>query len=237
MFFSHARRIWSAYAAILVLVACALAWVSWFTIQLDNRAEQNRLDVLLAEQEAAQQERISRALWRMDWALSPLVAQEAARTYWMYQSFLPEPNDNSNATSKSASKAAPQVEQRQPSPLLIRPSPWVMLHFQVAEDSTITSPQAPDGKMRDVAVSCGVNESELNGNCDRLSQIAGKLKFQSLWDSCSTTMLNQTESSLAWAMTPNDIAVNQIANSRPQSLSDLSQNSSIQNGRAPELID
>ncbi|MFO0942667.1 MAG: HAMP domain-containing sensor histidine kinase [Pirellulales bacterium] len=236
MFFSHANRIWSAYAAILVLVALVLVWVSRFTLELDQRAELNRCDVLLAEQEAAQQERISRALWRMDWALSPLVAQEAARTYWMYQSFLPEPNDVPGVNSK-VSKAAQKPEAHQPSPLLIRPSPWVKLHFQLAEDNKISSPQAPDGKLWQVAVSCGVAESELSGNCDRLNQIAGKLEFQNLWDSCSNTMLNQSEANLSWAMTPNDIAANQRANAQPQSLSDLAQSGLAQSGRAPDFVD
>ncbi len=232
MFFSHAKRIWTAYAAILVLVAIVLVWVSWFTIQLDNRAEQNRRDVLLAEQEAVQQERISRALWRMDWALSPLVAQEAARTHWMYQSFLPEANQEASKASKAPTKVSAPNEARQPSPLLIRPSPWVLLNFQLAEDNTVTSPQAPDGKLREIALTCGVAESELTGNCARLDQISGQLKFQSLWESCSTTMLNQSEVNLAWAMAPNDLAANQTANALPQSINSLSQAV-----RAPEFID
>lgn len=228
MFFSHAKRIWIAYSAILLLVAVVLGWFSWFTVRLDRDAEQNRREVLMAEQEAARQERIGRALWQIDWALSPLVAQEAARTHWMYQSFLPDsdelgmPTGNSKAgkASPGSSKGGPgggmgggmggsvggvANSSQQPSPLLMRPSPWVLLHFQVGEDGKVTSPQSPQGKTRIDALSCGVTEKELGENQVRLNEIARSFKFEPLWRVCSKTMLTQDDSNnLAWALPPSN---------------------------------
>lgn len=223
MFFSHAKRIWIAYSAILLLVAVVLGWFSWFTVRLDRDAEQNRREVLMAEQEAARQERIGRALWQIDWALSPLVAQEAARTHWMYQSFLPEseglatPPGNSKAGKASTGGSKGGMgggtggmdgmasSSQQPSPLLMRPSPWVLLHFQVGEDGKVTSPQSPQGKTRIEALQCGVSEKELGENQVRLNEIASAFKFEPLWSVCSKTMLTQDDSNnLAWALPPSN---------------------------------
>ncbi len=42
-----------------------------------------------ARRQAAVEENVRLALWRMDSALAPLVAQESARPYFAYSSFLP----------------------------------------------------------------------------------------------------------------------------------------------------
>jgi signal transduction histidine kinase len=190
LFFRHTIRIWLTYAGILLLLIGVLVWFSWFTWQLDWKAQASQQAIRRAEFEAAQQERISRALWRLDWVLSPLVAQEAARTHWMYQSFLPS---SENAT-------------QQPSPLLMRPSAWVLLHFQINAQDEITSPQAPDRSHWKVAKSF-VDEQELSINSGRLQEISSQLRFEPMWQACSATMLAQSaDSSLAWLPTSTNAA-------------------------------
>jgi signal transduction histidine kinase len=197
LFFSYTKRIWLSYAAILALLIGVLAWFSWFTVCLDQQAAENRRTAVRTEQLAAQQERISRALWRMDWSLSPLVAQEAARTYWMYESSI---------------RGMPQ----QPSPLLSQPE-FVALHFQLDPNDALTSPQAPPEPTREIALANGVAEAQLAANSTRLSELSGKLKFQPLWQACSDIALKNTlnaeSDSQENLQAPNQIAQNQTLSS------------------------
>jgi signal transduction histidine kinase len=97
-----------------------------------------------ARQHAMAEERIRLALWRMDSALAPLLAQESARSYLAYQAFLP--------AGSAASIYGPSPGNRPwvPSPLLASPPPQVLLYFEIAPDGKITSPQVPAERFREL---------------------------------------------------------------------------------------
>lgn len=88
------------------------------------------------------------ALWRIDSALTAVLAAESARPYFHYQPF--------HAAERAYSAMLGPVEPGEvlvPSPLLTEVPPFVRLHFEVGPDGQVTSPQAPDGNLRDLAES------------------------------------------------------------------------------------
>ena len=89
---------------------------------------------------------IQRALSRMDTALSAVLAAESARPYFHYRAFHPA----ERAYSAMLGPIEPG-EVLVPSPLLTEVPPFVRLHFEVDATGAVTSPQAPDGNLRDLA--------------------------------------------------------------------------------------
>lgn len=133
---SYAWRVAMAYGFGLALVVAALGWLTAAALRID-RAES------AARQKAAFEERVQLALWRLDAAAAPLVAQESARPYFEYEPFFSAiPLSSAQAVGLTPSGGVA------PSPLLPGPGQWILLHFQVAPDSKWTSPQAPEGSLR-----------------------------------------------------------------------------------------
>ena len=105
-------QIWTLFFLSLAIVLPALGWLSVKALELDRaeaaarrqtevarrleaearaQAEFARRQADLARAQAELQELASSALWRMDWTLTPIVAQEAARPYYVYLPFYPVP--------------------------------------------------------------------------------------------------------------------------------------------------
>lgn len=80
----RSRYLWIAFALCFCVAAAAMAWISAAALQLD-RAEK------AARRQAAVEENVRLALWRMDSALAALVARENARPYFAYKSPGPLP--------------------------------------------------------------------------------------------------------------------------------------------------
>ena len=78
------RQRWSSIVFVVcaLLVLGALGWVTWHALRLERAEQQARAD-------AAYQESIRLALWRMDSVVAPILAREAARPYFEYRSFYP----------------------------------------------------------------------------------------------------------------------------------------------------
>jgi signal transduction histidine kinase len=76
------RRWAIVFAAGVLAVLGALSWVTAHTLRLE-RSER------AASNEARHQELVRLVLWRMDSALTPIIAREAARPYFEYQPFYP----------------------------------------------------------------------------------------------------------------------------------------------------
>ncbi len=110
--------IWIGFALCLALVVGAMAWLTATTMRL-GKAE------AAARTEAALEENVRLALWRMDSALAPVLAQESAQPILSYRTFV--------STQGSVI----------PSPLLAAPSPLVTVHFQVSADGKWSSPEIP----------------------------------------------------------------------------------------------
>jgi hypothetical protein len=130
-----------AFGAVVLVVAGVLSWVTVRTLGLE-RSER------AAAGEARFQERLRLVLWRMDSALTPIIAREAARPYFEYRPF--HPVDARRSASPDAGRAAGQPAPVQtvmvPSPLLNVPDGGVLLHFEQASTGRLSSPQAPEGE-------------------------------------------------------------------------------------------
>jgi signal transduction histidine kinase len=70
---SRSRRTWTIFAGCLLLVGLALFWVTREALDLERREAE-------AQREAQVHEMIRLSLWRMDSALAPILAAEAARS-------------------------------------------------------------------------------------------------------------------------------------------------------------
>lgn len=132
---------WAIYAACSLALLGILAWVSSATLSLESREREARAD-------ARRQELSRQALWRMDSALAPILAREAARPYFHYQPFY--------AADRAYTSMLEEVRPGEvlvPSPLLQAPEKFVKLHFQISPRGEFSSPQAPSGTLRELAKS------------------------------------------------------------------------------------
>ena len=138
---SRPWRMWLVFGLGLAAVLAATGWTSVKAVQLD-RAEAE------ARRQAAFEENVRLALWRMDSSLTWLLARENSRPYFVYSSFYPAERAYNRMFARIR-----KGEVLVPSPLLTEAPPEVLLHFQFLPDGTLTSPQAPEGNMRDLAES------------------------------------------------------------------------------------
>ncbi len=129
-----------AFGVAVVIVAGVLAWVTVRTLGLE-RSER------IAASEARFQERLRLALWRMDSALTPIIAREAARPYFEYRPFHPVDARRASLADPVGAAAAPALVQTVmvPSPLINLPEGAVLLHFEQDAQGRLASPQAPEG--------------------------------------------------------------------------------------------
>ena len=134
--------VWCGFAVFLAVVLGAMGWTSRTVLEL---AEADMASRSLADRE----EKVRLALWRMDSALAPLIAQESARPYAAYGAFYP--------AERAYSKMFTELQYGDvlvPSSLLNNnDSSQVMLHFQFDPEGKLTSPQVPMGNERDLAES------------------------------------------------------------------------------------
>jgi signal transduction histidine kinase len=112
-------QIWSLFLLCLAITAPAMGWLSLKALEVD-RAESH------ARRQAALDESVNLALWRMDTLLMPLLAQEAARPPVAFQ-----PRASTNNPGAAVS------------PLLENRPEYVRLHFQAGPEGHWVSPQAP----------------------------------------------------------------------------------------------
>ena len=175
-------QIWTIYTLCVMLVVPAMVWLTFTTWRLDEARENDRNETEIARRNAELQERVSSALWRMDWLMIPLVGQEAARPYYMYRSFYA---DGSSPIDGDKESSAPV----RPSPLLTQPSEFILLHFQIGPDGSYGSPQLPEGKLREMAFRCNIPAESIGFNEQQLNLLKQKLSYNSLSESCSTGKL------------------------------------------------
>jgi signal transduction histidine kinase len=130
---------WLGFGLCVALAAAAIARVGRTALDLE-RAEGK------ARRQAALEENLQLALWRMDSALAPLIAEESARPYFSYSPLYPAERAFTNMFAEIQ-----HGDVLVPSPLLTFSSPQVRLHFQYGPDGRLSSPQVPAGNMRDLA--------------------------------------------------------------------------------------
>ncbi len=163
-------QIWFAFAAALAVVAAGVGWLSFRALESD-RAE------AVARRQAAIEEDVRLALWRMDSQMAAFVAQESARSADAWQPYIlqrlpdPPPGDGKKPAATTCSV---------PSPLLVRPSPLVSLYFQRAADGTISSPQVPTGALRKSAVPAVISSQQIAVIEQRLEHLCGGVNLDVL---------------------------------------------------------
>ena len=154
-------RVWGYFSVSLLLVIAALGWLTLKALELD-RAE------AVARRQAELEEDISRALWRMDVLLMPVLAREAARPYEAYEPFLED------------STRLPLETPLTLSPLVTNRSQYVFVNFQVAPGNLWSSPQAPSGDARTKASNSGASQREMTFCTETLSKLQRDVSYDEL---------------------------------------------------------
>ena len=155
----HSWRIWVAFALALAVMFGVMGWTTATLLRLD-RAQWE------AQRRAAREEDIRLALWRMEAAVTPLIAQETARPYFAYLAFYP--------VGRSYGEMFAPVQPGEPlaaSELLSRPPPRTLLHFQVTEEGKPTSPQVPPESLRARAVARHTTAERIKAAARRLEEL------------------------------------------------------------------
>ena len=191
-------QIWLVFVLCLAIVTPAMVWLSVKTMQLDALRERDRQDTEVARQEAVLQERINSALYRLDLKLLPLVAQEAARPHYLYNSFYQVTNPavevTNNAGAGQLEESAPAIADI-PSPLLYQLPEFVILHFQIQSTDEISSPQRPLGKRQQLAMSCcGLTQESIDEQNDKVSLVKNFCSYDELLPRCEAVSSPQNDS-------------------------------------------
>lgn len=152
--------VWLTFLLFLGLGLGAMAWMTRQVLRL----EESQARALASAQ---MEENVRLALWRMDYAISPLISQETARPYFEYSPVFP--------AERAYTRMYTELKNGDvlvPSPLLTRTfDTRILLHFQIGPDGKLTSPQAPPHKVRNIAQNRYVSADELEQSSQRLSDL------------------------------------------------------------------
>lgn len=161
-------QVWGVFGAGLAVVLIAMGWVSLIAFQLE-RAEGE------ARRHAALEENVQLALWRMEAALSPLLAEENGRPYFIYSPFY--------APRRAYTGMFNPVRTDEivvPSPLLTTRFPYILVHFQIGPDGGLTSPQVPTGKVRNLAETVYTTPEAVEASAGQLESLESALDVAEL---------------------------------------------------------
>jgi signal transduction histidine kinase len=150
-------QIWIAFLAALAVVVAAIGWLSWRAIESDHEQAE-------ARRQAAIEENVRLALWRMDSRMAAFVAGESARTVAAYQGI-----------GASRERHALPSDGRRPAgaSLSLWPSPWVLISFQRDATGNLSSPQVPrgPGSLAEPAQAAGEDVSLYEARLARLKSL------------------------------------------------------------------
>ncbi|MGC4005327.1 MAG: hypothetical protein QM811_20280 [Pirellulales bacterium] len=156
-------RIWTAAGVCLGLFVAALAWLSLRAIETD-RAEQD------ARAQAAVEENVRLALWRMDTRLAALVADENMRPTYNYTSVLTIP-------SRTSGNKNGRVENMfLCSPLLNTKPAEIRTYFQVDAEGEASLPSLPPVQWRETLTPNFYMADNTAPETQRLSELRALLK-------------------------------------------------------------
>jgi signal transduction histidine kinase len=160
--------VWLIFGLCVALAAWAMARLGSTALALE-RAEAR------ARRQAELEEHLQLALWRMDSALVPLMAEESARPYFSYSPLYP--------AERTYTRMFAEIERGDvliPSPLLTFTSPRIRLHFQYGPDGRLSSPQVPSGNMRDLAEAGYLAPELIDRAAGRLDELGRLVNRKSL---------------------------------------------------------
>lgn len=192
-------QIWTVFGVALSVALGIMAWLTYKAIALDRAEVAVRAELDLARRQAELDDRISQALWRMDTALAPLIAQEAVRPANVYEPILTVRGGKGTGKGDAVPTLSPIIEQ---------PSPFVLLNFQCSSAGNVTSPQSPEGTACAVAVDNGGSIGNIKMSAARLETLREKLDAEKVDAEKLLAMLpNETLAATAnnsrWNLNPN----------------------------------
>ena len=159
---------WLTFGLCVSLAAAAMARVDATARRL-ARAEAE------ARAQAALEEDLQLALWRMDSALAPLVAEEGTRPHFHYAPFYPAERAYTAVLCEIR-----RGDVLMPSPLLTYAAPRVRLHFQFGPDGRLSSPQVPAGNLRDLCEARYCAPERVEESSRRLAQLGRLVRRDTL---------------------------------------------------------
>jgi hypothetical protein len=165
------KRSWitlGLFGVALLVVLLGIGWISTAALVLVDREAE-------ARRQAALEENVRLALWRMDSALAPLIANESARPYFTYAAFYPAGRAYDRMFAELGEGDALLA-----SPLLTETVEHVLLHFQIDANNQVTSPSAPQGKQRALALAEHVDTEALLVREQRLGELKSILENEDL---------------------------------------------------------
>ena len=157
-------HIWIVFGVCVAVLLAAMGWVSTIALRFD-RVETK------ARQQAAFEEKVRLALWRMDSGLAPLLVQESAWPYFFYRAFYRSTNDVNDKRPRGRGMSPELMVRAAPSPLLTQAPTNVLLHFQVHPDGHLTSPQVPDDPSQLWAASSYISTQRIQQATHRLAEL------------------------------------------------------------------
>lgn len=154
---------WAAFSSAALGVIIALGWVTVVMLRLE-RAER------VARVEAAHEQSLRLALWRLESFMTPRLATEAARPYFHYLAFHPLRRMYDQYLTPIA-----EGEVLTPSPLLTFRDDIIRLHLQIDSAGRLSSPQLPQDSQRDLAEASLVSPEQMAANARVLEQASQDL--------------------------------------------------------------
>jgi len=155
--------IWPAYWVAGTVLLGLLLWVSH--------------DLLDANRNAKYESDLRAALWRMDSRVGILLARERERDP---QEYLALATIRQQTYTKSGMQAIQKDEILRQSPLIGFKPDSVRLHFQIAQDGHISSPQVPTGTVQELTVPEVLSEQQLTANISVLDTVKQQVDAQQL---------------------------------------------------------
>ncbi len=159
-------HIWIGFVLCLTVVLAAMGFISLTALRLDRAEADARRAETEVRRQAAWEENVRLALWRMDSVLAPFVAQQSAYPYFAYSAFLPV-----NRAYSAMFNPRGGGEMLIPSPLLSDPSPNILVHFQFEPDGRLTSPRVPSVGNFKLAVPKHVTEATVGQARAQLAKV------------------------------------------------------------------
>ncbi len=177
----------------VLVVLGAVGWISGLVLDLETQQEHSRI-----EMERLQDTRL--ALWRMDSWLAPLLAREAVRPWVDYKPYY----NDVVALNDTLQPLGPGAVYKR-SPLVAFTSPWFTLHFQIDSTGRLTSPQAPEGSMGEIASMSVLDADTLTRNGLLLDTNRGRLdrtdlleRLRSLEERLPAALAEDTDTDRNW---------------------------------------
>lgn len=114
--------VWLIFVSLSLGAAAALGWLTSQTLELERKEG-------LARRKAEQEERVRRALWRMDALLMPLIVREASRPDAFYNTLLRQSKSHNSQTQAAEANGSNELSDD-----------YVLAHFQLHSDNRLLAP-------------------------------------------------------------------------------------------------